>query len=91
MHRESHLFLDLTVVPPSVELTIDSPGWRFVLVQQGHGYLFAKPEVKPLNTGDAVMISPRAAAVFRASQIGEMTLAHFHVLPDLLTGLLTLA
>lgn len=91
MRRDSHLLLDLTVLPASAELTIDSPGWRFVLVQQGHGYLFSRPEVTPMNQGDAVMLSPQATAVFRASQIGEMSLAHFHVLPELLTGLLTLS
>lgn len=91
MPRESHLFLEQTVVPPSAELTIGAPGWRFVLVQQGQGYLFARPETKSLGPGDVLVMSPRAEAVFRASQIGEMTLAHFHVLPDLLTGLLTLS
>ena len=91
MHRESHLFLDQTTVPPSEEVMIGTSGWRFVLVIRGQGYLFARPEVTPLNTGDAVMLSPRAGGVFRASQIGEMTLAHFNVQPDLLTGLLTLA
>jgi AraC-like DNA-binding protein len=85
------LFLEQTVVPPSAELTIGAPGWRFVLVQQGQGYLFARPETRSLSPGEVLVLSPRAEAVFRASQIGEMTLAHFHVLPDLLTGLLTLA
>lgn len=90
MRRESHLFLDRIILPPREEVTLRAPGWRFVLARHGQGCLFAVRETQLLNEGDVVVLSPRTEAVIRSSQIGEMTLAHFHVVPDLLTGLLTL-
>jgi AraC-like DNA-binding protein len=71
------------------EWTPQLPGWLFLRVHNGSGYLWRPAKPVPVDTGDMVVLCGAASAPLRASQLGEMALQYFQVLPELLTGLLS--
>jgi AraC-like DNA-binding protein len=83
-----HLILREMSLRPSGEWT---PGgeWTVVRAAEGAGYCLQTGAARELNPGDAMVLGPNAAAVFRASQLGVLKLEYFQVLPQCLNGLLT--
>jgi hemolysin activation/secretion protein/AraC-like DNA-binding protein len=92
MTVERHLLLQSLTLRPSGEWTPDKAGWTVVRVAEGAGYfLQSGSEASQLNTSDAVITSPNTGTIVRASQLGELKLEFFLVLPQYLNGLLTVA
>jgi len=83
-----HLILQEINLRPSGEWT---PGgdWAMVRVAEGSGYCLQTGTARDFNAGDAVMASLTAGVIFRASQLGGLKLEYFFVLPECLSGLLT--
>jgi AraC-like DNA-binding protein len=85
----SHLKMHEQRLNPGTEWKPNLPGWWFLHVQDGDGYLWQDPAPRPITTGH-VIVSPRAAAChLRASQLGELRLHCFRVMPELLAGILS--
>ena len=74
----------------SSEWTPDA-GWTVVRVAAGVGYCLHGGTALDLHAGDMIVAGPHARAVFRASQLGDLKLEFFVVLPQCLNGLLTVA
>lgn len=66
------------------------PGWLFLQVRSGVGYCLDRQGHLELPAGSVLVLSPRAEASIRASQLGDVELSLFRVEPELLTGILTL-
>lgn len=92
MTVERHLILQEKDLPPSVEWLPRSNGWLAIRVGSGQGYwLQSGLPVRPLAAGDVLMIGRNSDGILRASQLGPVKLHYFTVLPQLLSGVLTLA
>ena len=85
-----HLILQELILRPSGEWTPDGV-WTVVRVAEGAGYGLQTGAARELNAGDMVVAGSHATVVFRASQLGVMKLKFFHLLPQCLNGLLTVA
>lgn len=83
-----HLILQEMSLRPSGEWTPDGD-WTVVRVAEGAGYCLQSGAALELNVGDMMVVGPNASVVFRASQLGVLKLEYYHVLPQCLTGLLT--
>jgi AraC-like DNA-binding protein len=81
---------DLTL-PPAGEWSPQGHGWTVVRVAQGSGYCLRQKNACALQAGDGLMAPQTASVTVRASQLGELRLHYFHVQPELLNGLLTVA
>lgn len=58
-------------------------------VAAGQGYWMGETGPRTLGTGDMAILSPLREGMFRASQIGPVSLRFFRFSPELLDGLLT--
>ncbi len=76
---------------PSGEWKPEADVWTIVRAAEGVGYCLRAGVAHELNTGDAVILSPNAPSVFRASQLGILKLEFFSVQLSALSGLLTIA
>jgi hypothetical protein len=85
----THLILQDLSLSPSGEW-IPGGGWAVARAAEGAGYCLQTGTARELNAGDMVVVGPQASAVLRASQLGVMKLEYFHVLPQCLSGLLTI-
>jgi AraC-like DNA-binding protein len=80
------------------ELTIPSGGewlprlngWSLIHVRQGTGYCLQTRENRELATGTVLLASGLLQGCIRASQLGELCLNSFNIIPEQLTGLITL-
>lgn len=95
MKKKSHLYEPhLTVrelsIPPGGEWVSSSCGWSLAQVCGGSGYCFQAQISRELETGSALLMAGQAKTIVRASQLGEMSLHIFSVIPARLTGLITL-
>lgn len=89
MLRQSHLVLHEHRLAPGTEWRPTLPGWWFLRVQDGDGYLWQDSVPRSLGSGH-VIVSPRAVTChLRASQLGELRLQCFRVMPELLAGILS--
>lgn len=86
---ESHLVLSKVVLNPGAEWTVESQGWSFILVSRGVAYWLHPRANYELTTGSALLISDHAPGLVRASQLGEVLLHYFRLLPGRLGGLFT--
>lgn len=89
MSSSAHLILLEASLGPAEEQALDGEGWRFALIQQGQGYLLAVQGPQILEQGDAVMLSPAATGVLRASQLGALQFDYLRFQPVLLADFLT--
>jgi hemolysin activation/secretion protein/AraC-like DNA-binding protein len=95
MSVERHLILQEVVLRPSGEWSPRCKGWVIARVAEGAGYLMqnghsvAGNQARELNVGDGLVAAFNANVLVRASQLGELKLQFFTVLPQYLNGLLT--
>jgi AraC-like DNA-binding protein len=87
---ESHLTVAEFSVPPGGEWRPALSSWSLVRVNSGNGYCIQAEGSTKLETGVALAVAGQAKSVIRASQLGEMSLHAFSVMPTRLTGLITL-
>jgi len=78
------------VIPAGGEWTSRLPGWAVVQVSKGTGYCLHPQLSQELETGSLLLIAAGTQGTIRASQLGEMAFHAFNVLPERLTGLITL-
>ncbi len=91
MTSERHLVLLEKELPPSAEWPPRGNGWQGIRVVAGQGYwLQSGAPARPLAAGDGVFTPGNVNGLLRASQLGPLQLQYFTVLPQLLTGVLTL-
>ena len=91
MNSERHLVLLEKELPPSAEWPPKGNGWLGIRVVAGQGYwLQSGAPARPLGAGDGVFTAGNGNGLLRASQLGPLQLQYFTVLPQLLTGVLTL-
>ena len=87
---EPHLTVKELSILPGGEWLPASFGWSLVQVCGGSGYcLQAQGSIK-LEAGAALLVAGQVKTIIRASQLGEMSLHTFSVIPARLTGLITL-
>ena len=89
MSHSEHLVLRETVVPPANEWSVVATDWLFVRLTRGEGLLLESPQPRLCATGDVLVIRGPAPCRLRASQLGELHLHYFQVIPRLLTGFLS--
>src|SRR5258708_4029068 len=85
------LMLKERLLVPGGEWTPASPGWSFIHINRGAGYLMSPRLNQELTSGSVLLLSERFAGTIRSSQLTESRLHYFHVHPRRLTGILTLA
>jgi len=79
-------------LPPSAEWPPRSQGWLCLRIAGGQGYwLQSGLPVRSLAAGDVLLAGHQAEGILRASQLGPLKLHYFTVLPQFLSGVLTLA
>jgi len=87
---ESHLAVMEFSIPPGGEWQPALPGWSLVQVADGNGYCIQAEGGTELETGAVLLVALQAKSTIRSSQLGEMSLHAFSVMPSRLTGLITL-
>jgi AraC-like DNA-binding protein len=87
---ESHLTVKEFSIPPGGEWLPAMSSWSLVQAGGGNGYCLHAEGSTELEAGAVLVIASQAKAVIRASQLGEMSLHTFSVMPARLTGLITL-
>jgi AraC-like DNA-binding protein len=65
-------------------------GWSLIQVRRGHGYCLRPGLNQELVTGTVLLLAGRLPGSIRASQLGELSLCSFSVIPERLTALTTL-
>jgi AraC-like DNA-binding protein len=89
MAIEPHLNLMEVILPPAGEWLPDGRCWTVVRVAEGFGYCLHGGVAQDLKTGDTVITGPNPEVTLRASQLGELRLEFFRVVPQRLNGLIT--
>ena len=89
MTLERHLTLQELTLRPSGEWSARGQGWFVAHVTEGSGYWLQGGQARELDLGDGFVVTGGSAAVIRASQLGQLRLQFFTVLPQYLNGLLT--
>ncbi len=89
MTVERHLTLQELTLRPSGEWSPRGQGWIVAHVVEGSGYWLHAGHARELNPGDGFVVATGTPAVVRASQLGQLKLQFFSVLPQYLNGLLT--
>jgi AraC-like DNA-binding protein len=87
---QPHLAIREFSVPPGGEWVPRSTGWSLIQIERGTGYLLQPQSSLELETGTALLVAGSAPWSIRASQLGELGLYTFTVIPSRLTGLITL-
>ena len=88
---DPHLTLSEFSLRPGAEWTPRSAGWTVIQVSDGTGYCLQPDLNQELETGSMLIITGDTAGVIRASNLGNLSLHSFNVMPARLTGLLTLS
>ena len=88
---EPHLVIREVTLLPGGEWPASSPRWCFVHLTAGAGYYLDARQNFELSTGSVLVFSHGVHGSVRASQLGDATFHYFHVEPDRLAGLITLA
>src|SRR5438093_1972350 len=83
MKCPAHLCLETLELAPSFA------GWCVLGIAAGQGYWMGEAGPLELGAGELAILSPLREGMFRASQIGPVSLRFFRFLPELLEGLLT--
>jgi AraC-like DNA-binding protein len=87
---ESHLAIKDFSTPPKGEWMPQFSGWSFIQVRQGSGYFLQSQLNQELETGTVLLIGGAVRGTIRASQLCELSLCLFNIIPARLTGLITL-
>jgi AraC-like DNA-binding protein len=78
-------------VPPGRELLPRLSGWSLIHVRQGSGYCLEPQSNWELAAGSVLLVAGCLRGNIRASQLGELCLCLFNIIPERLTGLFTLS
>ena len=81
------LVLRSLLLPPGREWRPRGVGWSVIHLAAGAGYWLGSRGHHELPAGSLVLLAPAVEGCVRASQVGELSLAYFHVEPSLLGGL----
>jgi AraC-like DNA-binding protein len=84
-----HLAINTTTIRSGREWSPRFSGWCVARVNSGSGYWVQPRSNRELPTGSVLVASRATHGSVRASQLGEMSLAFYHVRPDRLAGLVT--
>ena len=87
---ERHLAFRELPIPAGGEWTMRLTGWSVIQVRNGTGYYLQPQMNQELEAGSVLLIAGGAKGIIRASQLGNLTLFAFSVMPSRLTGLMTL-
>lgn len=77
-------------IPSGGEWLPRANGWSLILVRQGSGYCLQPQGNHELVAGSLLLVAGLLQGSIRASQLGDLSLGSFHVIPERLTGLITL-
>jgi hypothetical protein len=88
---ERHLIIQELALRPSGEWQPDAHAWSIVRVAEGAGYSLQGTAAREMNAGDMAVVGPGTQLTIRASQLGNLKLEFYVVLPQFLNGLVTLA
>jgi AraC-like DNA-binding protein len=86
---EPHLNLTELYLQPGGEWTPDGRCWNVTRMGDGFGYCLHESSAHELKTGDLVITGPNLQVTLRASQLGEVRIEFFRVVPQRLGGLIT--
>jgi AraC-like DNA-binding protein len=87
---EPHLEIREISLPPGKEWRPRLFGWSLILIGSGSGYWLENQSRTELETGTVLLMAGDTQGHFLASQLNVMPLFHFSVIPDRLSGLITL-
>jgi AraC-like DNA-binding protein len=87
---EPHLVLKEFSVAPGKEWVPKLPGWSLVRIGGGSGYWLQDQARTELETGTVLLMAEDLQGRMLASQLNVLSLLYFSVLPDRLSGVLTL-
>lgn len=85
-----HLALTSCVLQPGAEWKPKPGGWCLLRVELGVGYWLDQRSNVELPTGTVLALSPGTSGNIRASLVSQLQLQYFRVVPDVLTGLVSL-
>ncbi|MGD1018919.1 MAG: AraC family transcriptional regulator [Verrucomicrobiia bacterium] len=85
-----HLTLYERRLKPGVEWNVQLPGWVFVRVNHGSGSLLLPESSRLLAEAEVICAGHSCRCVIRASVLGDLQLDYFYVVPELLTGIVSL-
>lgn len=86
---DPQLTLKTVSVSPGMEWAPQSHGWTLFQVHKGKGYWLDEQSSVDLGTGTTLLVADNLHGLVRASQLGEMLLRAFHVIPSRFSGLIT--
>ena len=89
MPIEPHLNLIELILSPAGEWKPAAGCWTLMRAADGFGYCFFTGSALEFKSADALVIGPNSVATVRASQLGELRLQYFRVVPERLNGLIT--
>jgi AraC-like DNA-binding protein len=87
--EQSHLTMGCNTVRAGREWSPRFSGWCVIRVNSGSGYWVQPKLNRDLPPGSVLVVSRANPGNLRASQLGEMSLAFYHVRPERLAGLVT--
>ena len=85
-----HLALTSCVLQPGAEWKPKPGGWCLLRVELGVGYWLDQRSNVELPRGTVLALSPGTSGNIRASLVSRLQLQYFRVVPDVLTGLVSL-
>jgi AraC-like DNA-binding protein len=88
---EPHLTIKDFSIAPKEEWAPRFSGWSFIQVRRGSGYYLQSQLNQELATGTVLLVGEAVTGNIRASQLCELSLCVFSVIPARLTGLITLS
>jgi len=88
---EPQLVINDVVLPPGSEWSPQLPGWFIIHLSSGLGYFLHPRENWKLETGAVVLLPDQTRGLVRASELGELRLQFFRLVPSRLMGLLSLS
>jgi AraC-like DNA-binding protein len=89
MPIEPHLNLIELILSPAGEWKPGAGCWTLMRIADGFGYCFFTGSAIEFKSAEALVIGPNSDATVRASQLGELRLQYFRVVPERLNGLIT--
>ena len=87
---QPHLVMREFDLPAGKEWSPQLSDWTLVQVKKGHGYWLQDQTRTELAVGTVLLLTKTVPGRVLASQLNTMSLSSFTVMPDRLTGLLTL-
>jgi AraC-like DNA-binding protein len=77
-------------IPSGNEWSPQLNGWGLIHIGKGTGYCLQSQTNRELSTGTVLLLAGDFQGSIRASQLGELRLCSVNIIPERLTGLLTL-